>query len=124
MSDDWSLLFDPAASKLELLDVTDTSLMTKIYRDNGSGWIKVAVVRDPVTRLLSAYLDIVRTWRTGLRKQEQGQELQPTPSSPVLKFSEGSVQPQVGCVRVCCSGDVLESVRRNGVPPGVERTNT
>ena len=71
MADDWSQLFDPAASELELLDFADGPLMENIYSDNGSGWIKIAVVRDPVTRLLSAYLDIVRTWRAGLQRQEE-----------------------------------------------------
>lgn len=37
--------------------------MKEIYRDNGSGWIKISAVRDPVTRLLSAYLDLAREWR-------------------------------------------------------------
>ena len=57
-----SLLFDSVDSKLPLLDLTDKALMEAIYKDNNSGWIKVGVVRDPVTRLLSAYLDLVRTW--------------------------------------------------------------
>ena len=71
VADDWSLLFDPTDSELELLDVTNGPLMKEIYRDNGSGWIKLAVVRDPVTRLVSAYVDIVRTWRAGLKRQEE-----------------------------------------------------
>lgn len=53
------MLFDPVTSGLPLLDASDGDLMTKIFADNGSGWIKVGVVRDPVTRLLSAYLDFV-----------------------------------------------------------------
>ena len=57
-----SLLFNSVDSKLPLLDVTDKRLLENIYRENGSGWIKIGVVRDPVTRLLSAYLDLVRTW--------------------------------------------------------------
>ncbi|CAM9272261.1 unnamed protein product, partial [Laminaria digitata] len=57
-----SLLFDSVDSELPLLDFTDKQLMEAIYKDNGSGWIKVGVVRDPVTRLLSAYLDLVRSW--------------------------------------------------------------
>ncbi|CAM9969291.1 unnamed protein product, partial [Laminaria digitata] len=57
-----SLLFDSAGSELPLLDLTDKRLMEAIYKDNGSGWIKIGVVRDPVTRLLSAYLDLVRSW--------------------------------------------------------------
>lgn len=36
--------------------------MEEIYRNNGSGWVKIGVVRDPVTRLLSAYLDFTRKW--------------------------------------------------------------
>ena len=60
VSNNWTLLFDPAASELPLLDLSDGPLLKKIYRDNGSGWIKIAVVRDPVTRLLSAYLDHIR----------------------------------------------------------------
>lgn len=62
MPHDQSLLFDSVDSNLHLLDVDDKHLMEEIYRDNGSGWIKIGVVRDPVTRLLSAYLDLVRTW--------------------------------------------------------------
>ena len=62
VSDVQSLLFDSLESKLPLLDLTDKEMMEAIYKDNGSGWIKVGVVRDPVTRLLSAYLDLVRTW--------------------------------------------------------------
>ena len=54
------MLFDPAASELSLLNVTDGPLLERIYRDNGSGWIKIGVVRDPVTRVLAAYLDHVR----------------------------------------------------------------
>ncbi|CAM9890433.1 unnamed protein product, partial [Scytosiphon promiscuus] len=65
--DDRSLLFDREASGLELLDVTNRGLLKVIYRANGSGWIKIGVVRDPVTRLLSAYLSLVKTWRAGLR---------------------------------------------------------
>lgn len=55
-----SLMLDPATSGLPLLNVSDGDLMKKIYAENGSGWIKVGVVRDPITRLLSAYLDLVR----------------------------------------------------------------
>ena len=62
MSDVQSLLFDPVGSRLPLLDLNDKILLDEIYRDNGSGWIKIGVVRDPVTRLLSAYLDLVHTW--------------------------------------------------------------
>ncbi len=58
-----SLLFDPAASGLPLLETSNGPLMREIYRDNGSGWIKIGVVRDPITRLLSAYLDLAREWR-------------------------------------------------------------
>lgn len=60
MSNNRTLLFDPAASGLPLLDLTDGPLLEKIYRRNGSGWIKLGVIRDPVTRLLSAYLDHLR----------------------------------------------------------------
>ncbi|CAM9549883.1 unnamed protein product [Laminaria digitata] len=62
VSDDQSLLFDPVASQLPLLDMSNTLLMNAIYKDNGNEWIKIGVVRDPVTRLLSAYLDLVRKW--------------------------------------------------------------
>ena len=57
VSNDPELLFDPAASELSLLNVTDASLMYSIYKDNGGGWIKIGVVRDPITRLVSSYLD-------------------------------------------------------------------
>ncbi|CAM9342695.1 unnamed protein product, partial [Ectocarpus sp. 13 AM-2016] len=66
VSNDRSLLFDRKASGLELLDATDGHLMEKIYRENGSGWIKIGLVRDPVTRLLSAYLDLADRWREAL----------------------------------------------------------
>ncbi|CAN0138496.1 unnamed protein product, partial [Ectocarpus fasciculatus] len=66
VSNDRSLLFDREASGLELLDTTNGHLMEKIYQENRSGWIKVGVVRDPVTRLLSAYLDLADKWRAGL----------------------------------------------------------
>ena len=56
VSNDPELLFDPAASELSLLDVTNASLMNSIYKDNDGGWIKIGVVRDPVTRLVSSYL--------------------------------------------------------------------
>lgn len=59
--DNVSLLRDPEVSGLPLLNVSDGELMTNIFADNGSGWIKIGVVRDPVTRLLSAYLDLVRS---------------------------------------------------------------
>ncbi|CAM9252771.1 unnamed protein product, partial [Laminaria digitata] len=62
VSDDQSLLFDKVASELPLLDLDNTQLMEDIFKDNGSGWIKIGVIRDPVTRLLSAYLDLVRNW--------------------------------------------------------------
>ena len=62
VSNDRSLLFDTVASKLTLLDLDNARLMEDIYKANGSGWIKIGVVRDPVTRLLSAYLDFVRAW--------------------------------------------------------------
>ena len=58
-SDDHHLLFYPIESELPLLNVANTWLMEAIYRDNNGGWIKVAIVRDPVTRLVSAYLDLV-----------------------------------------------------------------
>eukprot|EP00903_Cladosiphon_okamuranus_P010490 g9922.t1 len=95
-SADWSLLFDPEDSELELLDVTDGPLMKKIYSDNGSGWIKIAVVRDPVTRLLSAYLDIARTWRAGLRNQKLKleKERQSGPPSPAMGAAGGTMQEQ------------------------------
>lgn len=62
---DRALLFHPQKSELPLLDVSDGDLMAKIYKDNGGGWIKIAVVRDPVTRLLSAYLDFVLARQEG-----------------------------------------------------------
>ncbi|CAM9205839.1 unnamed protein product [Sphacelaria rigidula] len=64
--DDWAVhddrakLFDPHESGLALLDTSNRELLERIYAENGSGWVKVAVVRDPVTRLLSAYLDLKR----------------------------------------------------------------
>lgn len=57
--DDYHLLFDPIESELPLLNVANTGLMEAIYRDNHGGWIKIAVVRDPMTRLVSAYLEFV-----------------------------------------------------------------
>lgn len=33
--------------------------MNSIYRHNDGGWIKIGVVRDPITRLVSSYLDYV-----------------------------------------------------------------
>eukprot|EP00903_Cladosiphon_okamuranus_P010491 g9923.t1 len=94
VADDWPLLFDPEASELELLDITDGPLMKQIYSDNGSGWIKIAVVRDPVTRVLSAYLDIVRAWRAGLQHLEQEQEPRSAPSSPAIEISNFSTQQE------------------------------
>ncbi|CAM9919038.1 unnamed protein product [Ectocarpus sp. 6 AP-2014] len=74
VSNNRSLLFDREASGLELLDTTDGQLMKEIYSDNGSGWIKMAVVREPVTRLLFSYLDLVDTWQAGLILQRQPQD--------------------------------------------------
>lgn len=54
-----ALLFDPVASDLPLLNVSNESLMRDIYVDNNGGWITIGVVRDPVTRLLSLYFDFV-----------------------------------------------------------------
>lgn len=71
-----------------MLDVSDGALMEKVYRNNSSGWIKIAVARDPVTRLLSSYLDIVRTWRAGIQTQA-------SPGSPVLTIRIGSAGQQV-----------------------------
>ena len=65
VSNNQSLLFDAVASKLPLLDLADTRLMEDIYTSNDSGWIKIGVVRDPVTRVVSAYLDLVRSWPSG-----------------------------------------------------------
>ncbi|CAM9511475.1 unnamed protein product, partial [Laminaria digitata] len=62
VTNDRSLLFDAVASELPLLDLDNMRLMEDIFKDNGSGWIKIGVVRDPVTRLLSAYLDLVQAW--------------------------------------------------------------
>lgn len=78
VSDDPSLLFDRELSGLPVLDVTDGQLMRDIFKDGDSGWIKIGVVRDPVTRLLSAYLDLVRAWRSIL-----------TPSSVSTPSSQG-----------------------------------
>lgn len=64
--DNRALLFHRQKSGLPLLDVSDGDLMAKIYKDNGSGWIKIGVVRDPITRLLSAYLDLVLTRQKAL----------------------------------------------------------
>eukprot|EP00903_Cladosiphon_okamuranus_P010492 g9924.t1 len=94
VADDWSLVFDPADSELELLDVRDGPLMEKIYSDNGSGWIKIAVVRDPVTRVLSAYLDFVRAWRAGLQHVEREQEPPSAPSSPAIEVTRVSGQQE------------------------------
>lgn len=77
MSEDQSLLFDTVASELPLLDWTNTTLMEDIYKENRSGWIKIGVVRDPVTRILSAYLDVVRNWPskfTGTSSQDHSLE--------------------------------------------------
>lgn len=52
------LLFDPIASELPLLDVNNAELLRAIYKDSNSDWIKIGITRDPVTRLLSSYLDI------------------------------------------------------------------
>lgn len=52
--------------------------MNRIFRDNGSGWVKIGFVRDPVTRLLSAYLDLVRTL---LWNQMQGRQHERSGSS-------------------------------------------
>lgn len=60
VSDNHTLLFDPVASELPLLDVTNESLMNNIYKDINSGWITIGVVRDPVTRLLSLYLHLLQ----------------------------------------------------------------
>lgn len=60
VSDDYDLLFDSVKSQLLLLNVSDTSLMDSIYQDNNSGWIKIGITRDPVTRLLSLYFSLVQ----------------------------------------------------------------
>lgn len=57
--DDYHLLFHPIEPELPLLHVTNTELMRAIYRDNNGSWVKFATVPDPVTRLVSAYLDFV-----------------------------------------------------------------
>lgn len=59
ISDNYSLLMDPVMSKIPLLDISNTSLMREIFKDNNSGWIKIGVVRDPITRLLASYFDLV-----------------------------------------------------------------
>ncbi|CAM9555173.1 unnamed protein product [Ectocarpus sp. 12 AP-2014] len=103
VSNNRSLLFDREASELELLDTTDGQLMKEIYSDNGSGWIKIGVVRDPVTRLLSSYLDLVDAWRASLIPQR------PTPDNAA----------QVCCLRVTLEvastheGSVFSPVRKN-----------
>lgn len=81
MSDNTSLLFDPASSALPLLNVSDGDLMEKIYADNGSGWIKVGIVRDPVTRFLSAYLDLVCSGGSDSAWFQSTQLLRPNNSS-------------------------------------------
>lgn len=58
-----TLLFDPVASELPLLDVANGHIMSSIYKDNYNGWIKIGVVRDPVTRLLASYFDYVQESR-------------------------------------------------------------
>lgn len=63
ISDDYSLLFDPVASELPILDTSDETLMTAIYKDVYSGWITIGVVRDPITRLLSLYFNLLRRIR-------------------------------------------------------------
>ena len=72
VSNNQSLLFDAVASKLPLLDLADTRLMEDIYTSNDSGWIKIGVVRDPVTRVVSAYLDLVRSWPSLFQAQIHG----------------------------------------------------
>lgn len=77
MSNAPSLVFDAVASQLPLLDVSNTRLMEQIYKLNNSGWIKIGIVRDPVTRFLSAYLDLVRSWppeRTASSPYDHGPE--------------------------------------------------
>lgn len=60
-TNDRLLLFDPVKSELPLLDVSNTVLMTDIYKRIHSGWITIGVVRDPVTRLLSLYIHFVQS---------------------------------------------------------------
>lgn len=60
-ANNWYMLFDPLESGLPLLDVSNVTLMTDIYKSAHSGWITIGVVRDPVTRLLSLYFDLVQT---------------------------------------------------------------
>eukprot|EP00904_Undaria_pinnatifida_P008809 jgi/Undpi1/5058/HiC_scaffold_19.g08410.m1 len=77
VSNDRSLLFDAVASELPLFDWTNKPLMEDIYKKNRSDWIKIGVVRDPVTRLLSAYLDLARNWPSesaGASSPDQFQE--------------------------------------------------
>ena len=73
ISDDRNLIFNPSASGLSLLDVENASLMNSIYRDNDGGWIKIGVVRDPVTRLVSAYLDYVHAAKYALSSSDGGE---------------------------------------------------
>lgn len=74
VSDNRALLFDPKSSELPLLDLDKNGLMARIYKENGSGWIKIGVVRDPVTRVLSAYLDLIHEWGRGESRSQPEQE--------------------------------------------------
>ena len=61
-------------------------MMEEIFEDNDSGWIKIGVVRDPVTRILSAYLDLVRNWpseSTGSSPDDHG------PQPPHRRLRDG-----------------------------------
>lgn len=75
----YSLLFDPTASGITLLDKDDEELLKQIFWANWPGWIKIAVVRDPITRLLSAYLDLARTRESNANIQPpRGRRLEET----------------------------------------------
>lgn len=74
--DDHSALFDPVASGLPLVNTSSSSnlpLLHDIYTDVRSGWVKIAVVRDPVTRLLSAYLDLARMREIHVVMKQRGE---------------------------------------------------
>lgn len=76
MYDDRERLFDPASCGLDLLDVSRQTLVDQIYSETGSGWIKIAVVRDLVTRLLSAYLHLKRIRKAKQKSRGDGQDAQ------------------------------------------------
>ncbi|CAM9890366.1 unnamed protein product [Scytosiphon promiscuus] len=118
--DDRSLLFDREASELELLDIADKDLLTAIYRVNGSGWIKIGVVRDPVTRLLSAYLSLVKTWQAGLRQQPfLSGDAEDEAGAPTSQHDRQLRQDQRHDEALDEEGRPLGQARGKGLPLGV-----